>query len=281
MSIHEACGMEMEWSSGRSFRLRRPGTSGRKFSLCTATKGRLEARQLASNWRESPGVEVVVAEFGPEPYLVFTQQYLPLVDCYVYSYCPWSAPFAPSWWKNVASYASTGEVVLQVDGDIAVNPSFYEWSNLAPGSIIWPDEIGESSELLFAPAKFSELPLRNGGVNYERVFCWHASDMRRLGGWPEWYTGRLHTWILLQHLVRGLVKRQTCPYNFFAHVPSLKLPGSSSDERTRKPLWKPSCRSFWNLAEHGTPEDFNSEWPIPGWAPGRPDLYEEFLKLRD
>jgi len=270
----------MEWSLGRSFRLRRPHTEGRQFSLCTSTKGRLEARHLATNWRQASSVELVVAEFGPEPYLVFSPKYLPLVDCYVYAYCPWSSPFAPSWWKNVSAYASTGKIILQVDCDIAVNPSFYDWLQLSDGSTLWPDEISECPSFPYSPSKFEDLSMALGGVNYERVFCWHSSDMRRLGGWPEWYTGRLHTWILFRYQVSDLEIHKTCPANFFAHVPSLKVPGSSSDEKTRFPVSKPSCRSFWNLAEHGDPQPFNAEWPIPGWTPGSPSLYEEYLKSK-
>ena len=279
MSIPEECGMSIDWAAGRSFRLRRPGTQGRRFSLCTATKGRIEARHLASNWREVDSVEVVVAEFGPEPYLVFSPQYLELVDCYVYSYCPWRSPFAPSWWKNVAGYAAMGELLLQVDCDIAVSPDFYRWLRLRTGEALWPDEISESGSLLSEPAKFSELKMSIGAVNYERVICWHSKDMRRLGGWPEWYTGRLHTWMLLDRQIRSLRKKKTCPANFFVHVPSLKITGSSCDEASRLPISKRSYRSFWTI-EEGDPQDFNAEWPIPNWTPGRPDLYEEFLKAR-
>lgn len=279
MSIHEEAGMLMEWSSGRSFRLRRPGTEGRKFSLCTATKGRIEARKLASIWRQASSVEIVVAEFGPEPYLVFTPKDLMLVDCYVYGYCPWSSPFAPSWWKNVAAYASTGEIILQVDCDIAVSPEFYDWVRLPTGNVMWPDEISECRDLPSSQTRFDDLKIAHGAVNYERVFCWYSSDMRRFGGWPEWYTGRMHTWMLLRRQVRGMVAQKTCPSNYFAHVPSLKVVGSSSDERSRRPLWKPSYRSCWNLEKDGEPQAFNAEWPIEGWVPGRPSLYEEFLRI--
>lgn len=275
-----AAGLVVEWRSGRSFRARRPGTKGREFSLCTSTKGRCEAKYLSESWHQAPDIELVLAEFGPEPFLAFSSEYLKFLDCYVYAHCPWSSPFAPSWWKNVPAYSSTGKYVLHVDCDIAVSPSFFDWAKewIRDGVVLWPREISGSKITVAKPVKFHEIKSKVGEVNYERVFCWSASDMRSLGGWPEWYTGRRHTWILLKHQIRKLNTQSMCPINFFCHVPPLKMADSYSDERSRSPIWKTNLRSFWTPESCGwDPAPYNAEWPINGWEPGQPDLYERFM----
>jgi hypothetical protein len=259
--------------SEKSFILERQPRPDCKFSICTSTKGRMEARLLSRCWKET-GAEVVVAEFGPEPVVFRNEEDLKFVDCYIFCYSSWLAPFSCSWWKNVPAMFAKGETLIQVDCDIAISKNITNVCKTYPKACVWPREIGQTRKPLIDIISFKDIKRTDILPNCEQVFMIRREDFLNISGWPEWYTGRKHTWLLLKHhLNKNNIRYvRSFPFNFFVHVPHLNFYQNQYNDSARIKIGK--HHNSWTFEYLMTSS--NSEWPVEGWKPGDPTLMESF-----
>lgn len=268
-------------ASGTSFML----SKGKRapISLCTTTRGRMEAKYLTKNWAESGNVEVVVVEIGPKP-TVFDESSLVWVDIYVFLEYPNDAPFANCWWKNIAVRYANGAYLAEIDCDFALEPGIF--SKLLPilpkGGLIWPSHC-TLTETNPSGKPYNKLLPSGIRGNYEGFLLWHRDTRRLCGDWPEWYTGRSgHIALLRQkweeldipiirHIDPGLMK----------HVPHQSVLLCRNDlSRLQISPYKHNNNWSWDPVTKRLPLPGEVYWPLPEWEVGDVTLYERYLETR-
>jgi hypothetical protein len=238
----------------------------------------MEARFLSKCWKET-GAEVVVAEFGPEPVVFRNESDLENIDCYVFCCTPWASPFACSWWKNVPSMFAKGETLIQTDCDIAMAPDIMTYCKTPPQNVIWPSELGQSKAALSEFVSFSDVKRSEILGNYEQVLIIRKADFLAMNGWPEWYTGRKHTFFLLNNNLNnnGIACSKFFPFNAIVHVPHLNFYQNQYNSTARTPIGNHS--NTWTFEKNGySITSSNARWPLPNWPIGNPTMLEFWIQ---
>lgn len=252
--------------SKRSFVYRRKTDKAPLCSIFSAVRHRDEARRTVKTWaNQTVPVEVVVAEFGHSPTIFPDFMEENAIDVYVFCYQPDCSPFAACWWRNVAAWHCSCKWGLQVDCDIALAPGAAKWFlNYVQGkevpTFIHPHH--RSVTLDETSRSFDQMKIERVTDNCEGDFFINLEEFKKLGGWPESYTGRNEI-TAMKDVIENRQEWVKC-HELFCHVPHKPTAKLTQDNPHRRLM--PWLRSY---------SSDGKEWPINGWIPGRINLCEE------
>jgi len=242
-----------------------------RISILSFARVRAEARIACRTWAQQEGLargdfEVVFAEFGENPSVFPDDASRTCFDSYVFAYMPNAAPYAASWWRNVAVWRARGKYALLVDGDIALSPR-------ACATILGILEGHKCNAGL--PAAVHPLRQLNGAVQvapgapygaiiqgagqrdtHESVWAFDTAAFKAMGGWPEGLTG----WGGEENFFDPRAREAFCiidaPPELFCHAahPRRGTPSGLRNVNDRAPL-------------------------LPGWSCGDPCLLDRAATL--
>lgn len=272
---------QRSWLAERSSRPPAPG-----ISICSFTRLRFEARVASHTWARQTGLarqefEVVLAEFGEAPTVFPDDASRECFDCYIFAYMPDPAPFALSWWRNVAAWRARAPYAFLLDGDIALAPracasvleTLHGMPKDRPGAVN-PRRLMRGRARVEPGASYDEIAAgATMGPSHEAMWAVDTEAFKLMGGWCEALTGWGEDRFFFDPRARRVFRRAGVPGELFCHVPHQPAPPRPHSRPIRD-----RCPLFSGAPDH---ESLNSKrlrgeiyWPIEGWLPGDPCLLD-------
>lgn len=278
--IREQLGVH-SWVAWKSDRAPAP-----RIAVCSFTRGRLESRITCHTWAQQTGLrrdeyEVVFAEFGESPTVFPDDASRECFDCYLFAYMPERAPYALSWWRNVAVWRARAPYTLLVDGDIALAPEAcaafllaLEKSPDVRPAAAKPRRILRTRSLPAVGASYEAISAGAESLGIgEAVWSYDTAAFKRIGGWCEAWTGYGRDRRFFHHRAWRTFAVALMPMELCCHIPSWVPPGQPKckNHAMRCPLvpGAPDPKSLADKRDNGQPY-----WPVEGWPLGDPCLLE-------